>query len=90
MNATDSSTRHREVRESETVEYPGATLEGMLHFIGCGFLSPYPQMDSLHISAREHCFDGSRVPANGAAQFAASDVLFARRHATITALRNCC
>ena len=78
----------------QSIQYAGATLEGMLHFIGAGFLSTYPQMDSLRISAREQCFDGCPVPGTGDAgseritgpaasidaMHAPSDVLFSRRH----------
>ncbi len=64
----------------QSIQYPGATLEGMLHFIGTGFLSTYPQMDSLRISAREQCFDGCPVPGAPSAAPAPSEVLFSRRH----------
>ncbi|TVR60897.1 MAG: urate oxidase [Spirochaetaceae bacterium] len=62
----------------QSMYYPGSTLEGLLEFLGAGFLATYPQMGSLRISAREETFDHCQVPA--ASGPGPSDRLFARRH----------
>ena len=60
----------------KALEYDGATLEGLLHFLGREFLATYPQMQSLRLSGRELPFVPTTVPRSGS--FGPSDVLFAR------------
>ena len=51
---------------SRSLAYDGDTLDGLLEHLGRGFLSTYPVMEAVRMSAKEHRFD--RV----------SDKLFAR------------
>jgi len=74
--ATDSM---KNFTMSMALEYSGSTLEGYLAFLGRRFLTTYPQMQSLRLTAREQPFAAATVPA-GAGDFAASPVLFSRRH----------
>jgi urate oxidase len=46
----------------ETLAYPGATLEGLLDFLGRGFITTYPQMHTLTMTAREIPFRPAVVP----------------------------
>jgi urate oxidase/2-oxo-4-hydroxy-4-carboxy-5-ureidoimidazoline decarboxylase len=46
----------------ETLNYPGATMEGLLHFLGTGFAATYPQMHTLTLTAREIPFTPAVVP----------------------------
>jgi urate oxidase len=62
----------------QALAYDGATLEGMLSFLGHGFLTTYPQMQSLRLTGRELPFDNTPVPQPGDAGFAPSEVLFSR------------
>lgn len=64
----------------KALEYQGATLEGFLDFLGRQFLSIYPQMQSLRLSAHEAPFAAVRVPDVGANAWTASNVLFSRLH----------
>jgi len=41
----------------ESLAYPGATLEGLLLHLGCGFLATYPVMEAVRMTGREHRFD---------------------------------
>lgn len=64
----------------QALAYDGATLEGLLSFLGHGFLATYPQMQSLRLTGRELPFDAAPVPLPGNAGFAPSEVLFSRGH----------
>jgi urate oxidase / 2-oxo-4-hydroxy-4-carboxy-5-ureidoimidazoline decarboxylase len=57
--ATDSM-KNFIIRESLT--YPGATLEGLLHYLGVGFANIYPQMHTLTLTGREIPFAPVVVP----------------------------
>jgi urate oxidase len=57
--ATDSM-KNFIIRES--LAYSGSTLEGLLHFLGTGFATTYPQMHTLKLSARELPFTAAVVP----------------------------
>jgi urate oxidase len=57
--ATDSM-KNFIIRES--LAYLGATLEGLLHFLGTGFATTYPQMHTLRLTARELPFSAAIVP----------------------------
>jgi urate oxidase/2-oxo-4-hydroxy-4-carboxy-5-ureidoimidazoline decarboxylase len=57
--ATDSM-KNFIIRES--LAYSGATLEGLLHFLGTGFAMTYPQMHTLTMTARELPFTAAVVP----------------------------
>ena len=63
----------------ESLSYPGATLEGLLDFLGRRFLATYPQMQRLNLSARELPFSAVLTPEG--AGFAPSPVLFSRSYA---------
>jgi urate oxidase/2-oxo-4-hydroxy-4-carboxy-5-ureidoimidazoline decarboxylase len=71
--ATDSM-KNFIIRES--LAYPGATLEGLLHFLGTGFATTYPQMHTLKLNARELPFTAVVVP-DGEGGFQPGDNLFA-------------
>lgn len=58
----------------ETLGYDGATLEGLLGYLGERFLQTYPQMLALKMSARQRPFSPQSVPHEGA--FQPSSVLF--------------
>jgi len=62
----------------ESLAFRGSTLEGWLLFLGTRFLETYPQMERLRVSGEELRFDAQSVPTDGG--FAASEVLFHRRH----------
>jgi urate oxidase len=64
---------------AQALEYQGATLEGFLDFLGRRFLSAYPQMQALRLSATEQPFLTTRV-ADGRGGFKDSAVLFSRSH----------
>jgi urate oxidase/2-oxo-4-hydroxy-4-carboxy-5-ureidoimidazoline decarboxylase len=57
--ATDSM-KNFIIRES--LAYSGATLEGLLHFLGAGFAMTYAQMHTLTMTARELPFTAAVVP----------------------------
>jgi urate oxidase / 2-oxo-4-hydroxy-4-carboxy-5-ureidoimidazoline decarboxylase len=59
------------------LEFPGATLEGFLEFLGRRFLETYAQMESLRVTGREAPFKAARVPGQDGA-FTRSTVLFGR------------
>ena len=48
----------------ESLTYPGATLEGLLHYLGTGFATTYPQMHTLTLTGREIPFVPVAVPGN--------------------------
>jgi urate oxidase len=58
--ATDSM-KNFIIRES--LAFPGATLEGLLHFLGVGFATTYPQLHTLTVSGREIPFTAAVVPS---------------------------
>ena len=60
----------------ETLDYDGATMEGLLHFLGGRFLATYPVMHALRMTGRELPFLPAPVPTGDG--FGSSDVLFAR------------
>ena len=60
---------------AKALEYPGATLEGFLRYLGERFLETYSQMEWLRVAARELPFEAAQVPTDGGA-FGASPVLF--------------
>lgn len=64
----------------KTLAYEGATHEGLLRFLGEGFLRRYEQMETLRLTGRELPFAAAPVPETDSAAFAPSDVLFARAH----------
>ena len=57
--ATDSM-KNFIIRES--LAYTGATMEGLLHFLGVGFATTYPQMHTLMVTGREIPFAPVVVP----------------------------
>ena len=59
----------------ESVSFDGATLEGLLAFLGTGFIERYPQIRALRISGRELSFHPIAVPDTD--RFVPSAVLFA-------------
>ena len=71
--ATDTM---KNVVHRKALEYDGATLEGLLHFLGREFLATYPQMQSLRLIGRELPFVPATVTESGS--FRPSGVLFAR------------
>lgn len=62
----------------ESLNYQGSTLEGLLNFLGSGFLTTYPQMEALRITGRELPFSAARVPQRAGGTFGESEVLFSR------------
>lgn len=74
--ATDSM-KNFVIRES--LAYSGATLEGLLHFLGVGFATAYPQLHTLTVSGREIPFTAAVVP-DQVGGFAAGGNLFRRDH----------
>jgi urate oxidase len=62
----------------ESLNYQGATLEGLLYFLGSGFLNTYPQMEALRITGRELPFSPVQVPQGAQGGFGDSEVLFSR------------
>lgn len=58
------------------LEYDGATLEGLLDFLGRRFLETYPHMQSLRVSGRQAPFTPTRTPQDEG--FGDSGVLFSR------------
>lgn len=64
----------------QALAYEGATLEGLLHFLGAQFLAIYPGMERLRLMGSEIPFDGVPVPNAGDGAFGASETLFSRSH----------
>lgn len=62
----------------ESLNFQGSTLEGLLDFLGSGFLNAYPQMESLRITCRELPFSTVQVPQATQGNFGNSEVLFSR------------
>lgn len=75
--ATDSM---KNVVLKQALAFDGATLEGFLDLLGRQFLTTYPHMHALRLSARERPFSAARVPRGDGAEFADSGVLFSRSH----------
>ncbi len=73
--ATDSM-KNIVLRQALTFE--GATFEEYLDLLGRHFLTTYPQMERLRLTARELPF--ANVPVPQGSSFAASTVLFSRLH----------
>ena len=66
----------------ESLAFTGATLEEWLAFIGRRFLSTYPHMERLRVSAVEIPFAPAVIPSEGTdGDFEGSRVLFQRQHA---------
>ncbi len=65
---------------TQALEYEGATLEGLLFFLGRRFLHTYPQMMSLRLTGKELPFHPARVPRSEGGRFDDSTVLFGRSH----------
>lgn len=59
------------------LEYPGATLEGFLYFLGDGFIGAYEQLADLRLTGQEIPFREVPVPDAGG-DFDSSQVLFDR------------
>ena len=74
--ATDSM-KNFIIRES--LAYPGATLEGLLHYLGAGFAATYPQLHTLTVGGRETPFTAAVVPT-AAGGHAAGGNLFRLGH----------
>ncbi len=64
----------------QALDFTGSTLEEYLDMLGHDFLTTYPQMQRLRLSAREIPFTDVPVPQSDPSQFAASTVLFSRSH----------
>ncbi|MGH2560241.1 MAG: factor-independent urate hydroxylase [Thermomicrobiales bacterium] len=64
----------------ESLAYDGATHEGLLWFLGDGFLQRYEQMEALRLTCRELPFVAARAPGADAGNFTSSEVLFDRGH----------
>ncbi|HZR43490.1 MAG TPA: urate oxidase [Ktedonobacteraceae bacterium] len=60
--------------------FNGSTLESFLASLGRQFLTTYPQMQSIRLTARELPFATVPVPQFATATFAASNVLYKRSH----------
>jgi urate oxidase len=55
-------------------EYDGATLEGLIEYIGSEILETYSQMEAVTMSADQLTFDEKAIPNDG--EFVPSDVVF--------------
>ena len=64
----------------QALAFDGATLEGLLDFLGRQFLATYPVMQSLRMSGSEQPFVAARVPGDDGQSFGDSGVLFSRSH----------
>jgi urate oxidase len=64
----------------QALRYEGATLEGLLHFLGREFLATYPQMVSLRLTGKEAPFKAASVPGGDGGTWNDSNVLFGRLH----------
>lgn len=60
----------------ETLDFPGATLESLLAFLGQRFLSTYPQMESLRMSGTQLPFPAANAPTD-MGTIVPSELLFA-------------
>ena len=63
---------------SRALDYDGATLEGLLDYLGRQFLATYPQMQRLRLTGIELPFKAVPVPSDGGERLRDSDVLFSR------------
>lgn len=64
----------------QALDFTGSTMEEYLNMLGHNFLTTYPQMQRLRLSAREIPFTDVPVPQSDPSQFAASTVLFSRSY----------
>ncbi len=64
----------------QALGYDGATLEGLLAYLGRRFLQAYPQIMSLRMTGKELPFHPARVPQSEGDGFGDSTVLFRRSH----------
>ncbi|WIG57351.1 MAG: Uricase (urate oxidase) [Ktedonobacterales bacterium] len=67
----------------QALAYDGATVEGLVDWLGRRFLATYEQMEALRLTARELPFAPAFVPQHtdeASTAFGASDVLFSRAH----------
>lgn len=62
----------------QALYYQGATLEGLLDFLGRQLLQTYPQMQVLRLTGREQPFVAAPVPSD--VGFEPSQLLFRRSH----------
>ena len=72
---------------SRSLAYDGDTLDGLLEHLGRGFLSTYPVMEAVRMSAKEHRFHrvSDRLFARGGDDHASRDRRARRRTASATA-----
>jgi urate oxidase len=63
----------------ETLAYPGATMEGLLYFLGEGFGRTYAQLHTLKLTGSEIPFESVVVPV-GDGRFEPGGNLFSRQH----------
>jgi urate oxidase len=64
---------------ARALDYDGATLEGLLDYLGRSLLATYADMQRLRLTAREWPFAAATVPGPDGA-FTASDTVFRREH----------
>jgi urate oxidase len=64
----------------QALAFNGATLEGLVHFLGLQMLTTYDVMQSLRVTGRELAFVAAQVPTTEAAGFGPSEVLYRRSH----------
>lgn len=64
----------------KALEFPGATLEGFLHYLGREFLAQYPQMEALRLTAKELPFAAAPITNDAGATTTPSDRLFTPSH----------
>lgn len=64
----------------QALAFDGATLEGLLEFLGRQFLTTYPVMQSLRMSGTEQPFVAARVPGDDGHSLGESSVLFSPSH----------
>lgn len=61
----------------KALSYPGATLEGFLHYLGQEYLNQYPDMEALQLTAREIPFPAAHLTDDSGRTVTPSDRLFA-------------
>ncbi len=61
----------------KALTYPGATLEGFLHYLAQEYLSQYPLMEGLRLTAREIPFPAAHLTSDSGQTSEPSDRLFA-------------
>jgi urate oxidase / 2-oxo-4-hydroxy-4-carboxy-5-ureidoimidazoline decarboxylase len=64
----------------QTLNYTGATLEGLLYFLCKQFLTTYPQMERVRLSAKELPFVAAPITQDTGQTVTPSDRLFAPSH----------